>query len=96
MQISYFQDWVTFYPSKGDPLTIKIAEAVGYLYPNFTPEGITIPDPLPDFGGGVEMKVYPITMEGNIYEQMISDNAIRIFENYHMYKAIENRKYIKP
>jgi hypothetical protein len=91
MQISFFQEWVTFYPPKGDPLTIKLADAVGYLYPSFNQAGVSIPDPLPpSAGGGVETKTYKITTDGNIWEMMIVDNAKRIYDNYHLYKRIEN------
>jgi hypothetical protein len=97
MQISFFQEWVTFYPPKDQPvLTIKLVDAISYLYPSFNENGISIPDPLPpSAGGGVETKTYKITMDGNIWEEMVTDNAKRIYDNYHLYKAIENRKYIK-
>lgn len=93
MQISFFQEWVTFYPPKGDPLTIKLADAIGYLYPSFNENGVSIPNPLPpSAGGGVETKIYKISMSGNIWEEMVTDNAKRIYDNYYLYRSIEKRK----
>lgn len=90
MQISFFQDWVTFYPEDGEPpLSLKVSQALNYLMPSFTKEGIRMPNPIPaQFGGGCDFITYKINRDTNVFEEILAEHAKRVYSNYYLYKKI--------
>ena len=92
MKVSFFENWVTFYPSQDDlernsylnqsgPLTITVNQAMRALHCLMSDEGITTPVPGP-LGIGTEWQTYPFTAGEAIHEAIIADHARRAWQNF--------------
>lgn len=101
MKVSFFEQWVTFYPSQDDlernsylqqtgPLTITVNQAMRALHCLMSDEGITTPvsDPL---GAGTEWQVYPFVAGEATHENIITDHARRAWANYLMNQLSDNK-----
>ena len=94
MKVSFFEQWVTFYPSQADvdrhiwgkatinPVTISITEALRGISAICTCEGIEVPVAIPHvLGGGVEIQKYPFQAGQVIHETIITDHAWKAWNN---------------
>lgn len=101
MKVSFFENWVTFYPSQDDlernsylqqtgPITITVNQAMRALYCLMSDDGIITPvsDPL---GAGTEWQTYPFVAGEAIHETIIADHARRAWANYLMNQLSDNK-----
>ena len=94
MKVSFFEKWVTFYPSEHDLrsnsycdqsvlMTITIGEALAALNCMLLEDGIGLPISVP-IGSGTEWQCYQFKAGEATHEAIISDHATRCWINYHL------------
>lgn len=92
MKVSFFEQWVTFYPSQADlernsylnqsaPLTITVNQAMRALHCLMSDDGITTPVRGP-LDIGTEWQVYPFMAGEATHENIITDHALRAWQNF--------------
>lgn len=102
MKVSFFEQWVTFYPSEQEisvhsylgqsgPVTITAGQALEALNCILRENGISLPVPVP-IGGGTEWQCYPFQAGQAIHEAIISDHAARCWINYLMMARLSTSK----
>lgn len=95
MQVTFFEQWVTFYPTAEDctrhhwledahhPITITFAECFKQVSAVFTGSAIEVPRPIPaELGGGSDWEVFPFKAGEATHEMLVQSQAYRIWSNY--------------
>lgn len=101
MKVSFFEQWVTFYPSEQElrvnsylgqsgPVTITTGQALEALNCILRENGISLPLPVP-LGGGTEWQCYPFQAGQATHEMIITDHAARCWVNHLMMARINSQ-----